>query len=282
MPEMPEVITVVKDLKPKVINKKIKKIIIIKPKLIKETTEKEFNNFLIDETIKNIFNLGKHIIFQLSNDKYLLSHLRMTGKYFTHKYLRKPTMHDCLVFEFEDNTALYYNDSRQFGTFYIKNKQDLYTTKPLDKLGKIPGEIDIDEFYKKIKNRRIVIKTLLLDQSLVLGIGNIYANEALFAAKIHPNTPTNQLSKEEISLALKHAQSIMDHSTKLGGSSIDSYTSVDGVKGGFQKLLKVHLRNNKPCLVCSTPINKIWINGRGTYYCPNCQKLKEVTNAKKI
>ncbi|QSF13695.1 bifunctional DNA-formamidopyrimidine glycosylase/DNA-(apurinic or apyrimidinic site) lyase [Mycoplasma sp. Mirounga ES2805-ORL] len=276
MPEMPEVITVVKDLKKLVVNKRIDKVFIRTPKLIKEVSINEFTSFLINETIIDIRNLGKHIIFYLTNDKYLLSHLRMTGKYFVYKSFRKPTIHDHLYFQLSDGSFIFYNDARQFGTFHIKTKETLYTTKPLNSLGQTPDKIDANTLYNKLKKKTIPIKLTLLDQSIVLGLGNIYVNEALFAAKIHPETPTNKVTIEELKRILIFSDQIMKKSVELGGSSIQSYSSVNGVRGGYQNHLKVHLRNNLPCFECNTKIERMYINKRSTYYCPKCQsQIKE-------
>lgn len=273
MPELPEVRSVVKDLGPKVVNRKIVKIDVLHPKLIKEVNVEEFKNFLINETFLDVNNLAKHIIFSLTNDKYLLSHLRMSGKYFTHYKYRSTTKHDYLIFHLDDNSCIYYNDSRQFGTFHIKTKDTLYTTKPLDKVAKIPSETNVKELFNKIKNKNIPIKQLLLDQSFVSGIGNIYANETLFATQINPLIPSKNITFEQLEKIIKAAAKIMDQATELGGSSIDTYTSVDGVKGQFQDFLQVHGHFNDVCKRCKkAKINKIFINKRGTYYCPNCQK----------
>ncbi|VEU76830.1 bifunctional DNA-formamidopyrimidine glycosylase/DNA-(apurinic or apyrimidinic site) lyase [Mycoplasmopsis columbina] len=272
MPEMPEVITVVNDLKVKILGKKITKLDIYKDKLIKEVSPLEFKKFLLNETIEDLYNIGKHIIFKLSNEKYLLSHLRMTGKYNTYKKMRSLEAHDYLVFSFDDNSTLYYNDARQFGTFHIRTKENLMTSNPLAKLAPTPDLINVDNLYQKIRRKSIPIKNLILDQSFVLGIGNIYANEALWATKIHPTTKTNKLTLEQLRNLIKAADEIMQESIKQGGSSIQSYSSVDGVRGNFQNFLKVHMKDNKPCPRCQTLIEKIYVGQRGTYYCPHCQK----------
>ncbi|UUD35704.1 bifunctional DNA-formamidopyrimidine glycosylase/DNA-(apurinic or apyrimidinic site) lyase [Mycoplasmopsis caviae] len=273
MPELPEVRSVVKDLRPKIIDRKIVKIDILEPKLIKEVSSSEFVQFLLNEKFINVENLAKHIIFVLSNNKYLLSHLRMSGKYFTHYKFRPASKHDYMIFHLDDGSCIYYNDSRKFGTFHIKDDKALLTTKPLNKVAKIPSEINVSELFDKIKTKNIPIKQVLMDQSLVSGIGNIYANETLFLAKVNPLTPAKNISFSVLSSIIKTATVIMDKATELGGSSIDSYTSVDGVKGEFQNFLQVHGHFNENCPRCKvSKINKIFINKRGTYYCPNCQK----------
>ncbi|WP_027333019.1 DNA-formamidopyrimidine glycosylase [Mycoplasmopsis gallinarum] len=272
MPEMPEVVTVTKALQSKIKNKTIKDVQVYREKMLKNASIAEFSAFLKNEKILNIKNLGKHIIFELSNEKYLLSHLRMTGKYFTHKYLRNLTKHDYLVFIFDDDSALYYNDARQFGTFYIKTQDDLFVGKPLENLAKEPNKTSLDEFYQKLQKRKIPIKNALLDQSIILGIGNIYANEILFASQINPFKKANELSLTEVQTILKNSQMILDRAIELGGSSIQSYSSVDGIKGQYQNELKVHMRENQECQICHNKIERVEIGQRSTYFCPVCQK----------
>lgn len=278
MPELPEVTTVSKDLKSKVKDLKILDVKVLEAKLIKNASAEEFKNFLKNETILDVYNLAKHIVFKLSNNKYLLSHLRMTGKYFTYYKYRPASKHDYVIFSLSDGSYLFYNDYRKFGAFFIKNEEELFTTNPLDKLAPTPDKVDIDKLYEKLRHKTIAIKTLIMDQSFVSGIGNIYANEALFASKIYPATKANSLSKKQFAQLINNANDIMNESVKNGGSSIDSYTSVNGVKGNFQKFLKAHGHENEACINCGSKILKVFINQRGTYYCPKCQKEKNEKN----
>ncbi|KKB26978.1 Formamidopyrimidine-DNA glycosylase [Mycoplasmopsis meleagridis] len=275
MPELPEVITVTNDLNNKVSGKTIKLVEVFKDKMIKDIDVENFINLLVNETIINVTNLGKHIIFNLTNHKHIISHLRMTGKYNTYKRRRQLEAHDYVVFTFSDESALFYNDYRQFGTFHFKYSNELFTTPPLNKLGKVPKETNIDELYEKVKNKKIPIKTLLLDQTYILGIGNIYANEALFDVNINPTEKVSNLTKNEFKKLIISAGRIMDESLKNGGSSIQSYRSVDGAKGNFQNFLKVHNHEGDACVMCGHKIEKIFVNQRGTYFCPKCQKLKK-------
>ncbi|MGV2393467.1 UNVERIFIED_CONTAM: hypothetical protein O8I53_11245 [Campylobacter lari] len=191
MPELPEVRTVTYQLNRRVTNTRIINIEVLHEKMLANATKDEFKNFLIGEKIIKIANLGKHIIFKLSNQKYLISHLRMTGKYFSSKTNRN-CEHDYVIFDLIDEhnnlMNLYYNDYRKFGTFHIKTKELLLTTPPLNKLGKEPKEINYLDLAKETKNKKQNIKTFLLDQRYILGLGNIYANEVLFKSKINPHS----------------------------------------------------------------------------------------------
>lgn len=273
MPELPEVRVVSTQLNKCVKNKKIKEIHIFVDKLIQDVSVEEFKKYLINETILEIKNYGKFIIFHLTNEKIMISHLRMEGKYnfFEPSKMRMP--HDHVLFEFEDNTNLHYNDTRKFGTFHIKNLNNYLNTKPLNKLAKIPAETDADTLFKELQKSKKYIKTFLLDQTKIVGLGNIYVDEVLFACKIHPETLTNKINQKQVKDILENATRILDLSTELGGSSINSYTSLNKQAGTFQNFLKVHTKVNQPCVECQTPIEKIKVNGRGTYYCVKCQIL---------
>ncbi|MCT4469890.1 DNA-formamidopyrimidine glycosylase [Mycoplasma sp. HS2188] len=270
MPEMPEVATVVNKLRPYIQGSSIIDVEIYKEKLIQNASASEFKKAIINKTINNIFNLGKHIIIELSHEIFILNHLRMTGKYAFYDKYHQPTIHDHVVFRL-NNGVLYFNDARAFATFHLKTKSELYTTQPLKDLGKVPLETNIDELYSKIRKRTQAIKNILLDQKLILGIGNIYANEALWLSKINPSTPANKLSKQDLADLVTNAGQIMHTATLMGGSSIQSYSSLNGEKGKYQNELKVHGRDRKHCYRCQSIIKKYWIGGRGTYYCANCQ-----------
>ncbi|AJC50048.1 DNA-formamidopyrimidine glycosylase [Mycoplasma flocculare] len=270
MPELPEVVTVVNALKSEVIGKKIKNVLARDTNFIKEISFSDFQKFLIDATIIDIQNRAKHILIFLDNQKVILSHLRMNGKYFTYKSLQWGK-HDYISFIFSDNTVLNYNDSRKFGTFMVRDKHALFTTKPLSNLGPEPSSINVDDFYQKIRKSTRVIKAILLDQKIISGLGNIYADEICFATKIFPGKKANLITKKEAKLIIYFSQKILQESIKLGGSSISSYTSLNSKEGKFQNFLKVHTKQNFPCTKCRTKILKTVVAGRGTYFCPVCQ-----------
>lgn len=268
MPEMPEVRVVSSKLNKEVSNKTIADVLVFLPKLIKNATAKEFKETLKGKKILSVTNRGKFIIFKLSDGYYLVSHLRMEGKYRTHDDEDK---HNHIIFVFKDKTKLIYNDSRQFGTLHLFD-HDPNNEEPLAKLANEPQDIDVDALFEKLKRKTIPIKAALLDQSLVLGLGNIYVNEVLYEAKINPLRAANAISKVELKKLLKISAKIMDKSTELGGTTIDSYESLNKEEGQFQNFLKVHMKDKELCKNCKTPIKKIKVGGRGTYFCPTCQK----------
>ncbi|MGZ9762434.1 DNA-formamidopyrimidine glycosylase [Mycoplasma sp. 394] len=283
MPEYPEVTVVQKSLNNHIKNKKVTKVEVKITKLIKNTDTQCFINFLVNKTIINVENFGKFLVFNFDDKSRLISHLRMSGKYFIRE-LNDPLLyaykHDCIYFWLE-NKVLVYNDSRMFGSFEIIENTDKRSLYQIKNLGLLPADTDVDKLFEKLRHKSISIKKVLLDQSLVLGIGNIYADESLHRSKIYPMTPANKISKQELKTLLMNAQKIMDDSIVKGGSSIHTYSSVNGITGKFQNDLCVYGREKKQCLQCKkTDIIKVKLdfkeNGRGTSYCPNCQKEKNV------
>ena len=183
MPELPEVKTVAEVLKKELLNKKITNIKIIYPKIIKE--ESLDLNLLLNKTLNNLKTKGKFLLFSFE-DYILISHLRMEGKYFIKKPSEELVKHEHIIFTFNNNISLRYHDTRKFGRLELIKKEDLNKNKSISKLGPEPKDIDIDLFYQTIKQRNTPIKTILLNQEIISGLGNIYVNEVLFDSKINP------------------------------------------------------------------------------------------------
>ncbi|WAM08307.1 bifunctional DNA-formamidopyrimidine glycosylase/DNA-(apurinic or apyrimidinic site) lyase [Mycoplasmopsis cynos] len=278
--EYPEVTVVQKALNTFVKNRTITQVEVKINKLIKNASEIEFKKFLINKKISYIENISKFLVFNFTDSSRLLSHLRMTGKYFIRNINDKNLYaykHDYIYFYFDNQEVLVYNDQRIFGSFEIINSNDNRTIFEIKNLAKLPGFIDKKILYQRIHKKNISIKKILLDQSLILGIGNIYADESLFACKINPMKKAKDITYEEFSQLLDQAQKIMDHSIKLGGSTVQNYSSVNGISGKFQNNLMVYGRENQICKVCKIgKIKKVKLdytsNGRGTTFCENCQK----------
>ncbi|WP_036464727.1 DNA-formamidopyrimidine glycosylase [Mycoplasmopsis sturni] len=281
MPEYPEVTVVRKTLQNEVNGRTIIDIKIWDNKFVKNASANEFINYLKGEKILDVSNTGKFLVFQFSNQKRVISHLRMEGKYYIRdaeildKYHFK---HDYLYFYLDNNKVLCYNDTRKFGSFEIwdqsQQNQSIYQLK---NLAQLPKDVDIEALYAKLQKSNKSIKTILLDQSLVLGIGNIYADESLYATCVYPMTKAKDISKEKLQEILNAAQEIMDRSIKLGGSSVHTYKAVNGIDGKFQNELKVYGQVKNVCLRCKkSEIVKVKLdykpNGRGTSFCPVCQK----------
>ncbi len=273
MPELPEVETVKNTLKNLITGKEIRDIDIFYSKMIRNATESEFKITFMGKTIKDIDRYGKYLIF-LFDDIALISHLRMEGKYFIKDIDLPREKHEHVIFYFTDGTTLRYNDTRKFGTYDICEIKDIYTNSPISKLGYEPFEKEVTFNYlqNKLQKKSIAIKSSLLDQTILTGLGNIYVDEVLFLSKIHPETQSNKLTKRNIQDIIKYSREVLNKAIKLGGTTIRSYTSSLGVTGRFQNELLIHMRKDEACYTCGTTIDKIKVNGRGTYYCKECQK----------
>lgn len=269
MPELPEVETIRRDLTKKILHKKISHLEIRKRKIIKSNFL-NFKKILLKNSFTKINRIGKLLIFHLADNKnYLLAHLRMTGQLIyqqTGKYTR-------VIFIFSDQSKLYFNDLRQFGYLKIVQKPELdkiiskYGIEPLTK------NFTKEKFTQIIKNKKISIKSVLLDQALISGIGNIYADESCFAAKINPKKISNKLSAKEANNLFLAIKKIIKKAISNRGTSFRNYVDATGQKGNFTQKLMVYGRAGEKCLLCKKGmIIKIKINGRGTSYCSFCQK----------
>lgn len=238
-----------------------------------ESDINEFKNNLIGLEFIDILRIGKYLIFDL--DKYyLISHLRMEGKYYIKNHDEEINKHEHIIFTFEDNIDLRYHDTRKFGRMCLINKDQLYEYNGIKKQGIEPISNDLNSSYlmDKFKNKNTAIKTLLLDQTIISGLGNIYADEVLFKSKINPNKKGNEITEKECINIINASKEIINNAILNGGTTIRSYTSSLGVIGKYQNYLMVHQRENQLCKICNSTIIKTKINGRGTYYCPKCQK----------
>jgi len=276
MPEIAEVETVRNTLKHQILGKKIKQIKVLYEPII-ASDNLEFKTVLIGETIKDISRIGKWLIFE--TEKYcLLSHLRMEGKYFLKKQMDPIEKHEHIIITFQDNTDLRYQDTRKFGRMMVTLKENLYEIEAIKKQGMEPNDPKLtpDYLYSKIYKKNLPIKTLLLDQTIISGLGNIYANEILFAAKINPFKKGKEITKEECEKLISSTNKIIKEAIQEGGTTIKSYTSSLGVTGRFQQHLMVYKREQENCKICSSMIKNEKLGGRSTYYCPTCQNKKEL------
>lgn len=267
MPELPEVETIRRTLKNFIIGKKIERIVVHYDKIITGNS-KAFIDSIVGQEIHDIDRIGKYLIFILDNQAFL-SHLRMEGKYQITKAQAPQKKHEHLIFYLNDGTALRYMDTRKFGRFELVNIATYRHDFPLKKLGPEPWDADPAMLHARLQRSSLPIKTLLLDQSILAGIGNIYANEICFLMKLHPKTPGKRLGKKRVVQLLQAAKSILEDAVSQGGTTIHTYNA-NGISGLFQIYLKVHMQEK--CPVCGTSISKEMVHGRGTYFCPRCQK----------
>lgn len=276
MPELPEVETVVRTLERQLYKDKIMGVEIRYPKIIEGDLEK-FQNEIVGKVFTEFKRRGKYLHFIFEDDTELYVHLRMEGKfYIVPEYSETVNPHIHLVFQLQSGRYLCYQDTRKFGRFYyISDKRPL---KEIDKLGYEPFDelLTGDIVWKMLKGYSGDLKSFLLDQTKICGIGNIYANEICYAMEKHPSVLTKKLTKKDADKLLSITRNILTNAIAAGGTTIRSYTSSLHVTGRFQLEVLVHGRDNQQCKRCGTIIVKEMLHQRGTYYCPKCQRRPRV------
>lgn len=290
MPELPEVETVrigLQRLLPKLV---VKKVVFDWPKGFPNSQELIKNN-LIASKIEKVDRRGKVIIIDLSSGYSLLIHLKMTGQLVfddgkTHfgaghpndsLVSKLPNKSTRVTFTFTNGAKLYFNDQRKFGWIKLEPTKDLHINNPfLSKLGPEPLEdsYTFEQFNSALKRRKkSAIKAVILDQSVLAGVGNIYADESLFMARIHPATRVENISTVKLKRLYNAIREVMNLSILKGGSSDRNYVDAEGKKGSYLKFAKVFRLNGQPCPNCGRTIQKTRVAGRGTHFCAHCQKL---------
>jgi formamidopyrimidine-DNA glycosylase len=273
MPELPEVETVRRTLLNLIIGKEIRDVDVFYQKMIRNISIEEFKDSLVGKTFDDIERYGKYLVFILG-DVALISHLRMEGKYFIKNTDQLIDKHEHVIIYFTDGSTLRYQDTRKFGTMDVYPYSNIHIDSPITKLGYEPfnERLNVKYLKEKLKKKTIAIKSALLDQTIITGLGNIYVDEVLFRCRLHPEKSAGSLKKKDYENIIENSKKVLEKAINLGGTTIRSYTSSLGVTGRFQNDLLVHMKENEPCTVCDTPITKIKVNGRGTYYCMKCQK----------
>ena len=274
MPELPEVETVRRGLEKLILGKKILNIEIRYPKMIK-TDLNQFQKELPGQVIQSMGRRGKYLLFNL-RDKVLISHLRMEGKYFYYPDEIPERKHAHILVHFEDGTTLAYEDVRKFGTMELLAPELLDSYFISKKLGPEPTDQDFDlgRFKLALKKSKKPIKSHLLDQTLVAGLGNIYVDEVLWRAKVHPSRHSNSLTAQEARKAHDETIKVLGQAVEKGGSTIRSYTNAFGEDGTMQEFHQVYDKTGQACSRCGAIIEKIQLGGRGTHFCPKCQRRK--------
>jgi formamidopyrimidine-DNA glycosylase len=277
MPELPEVETVKRTLNQLVVGKTIERVSVRLARIIQRPSDTEqFAALLAGETIRAIERRGKFLRF-IMDHLVMVSHLRMEGRYGLFQSSDEIDKHTHVIFHFTDGTELRYKDVRQFGTMHLfQPPGEELREKPLAKLGLEPLDesFTFERFRDAIAHRPTKIKPLLLNQEYIVGIGNIYVDESLFRAGLHPERLANALSRDELARLYESIRSTLQEAVDAGGSSVKSYVNGQGEMGMFQQQLRVYGRKDEPCYECGQPILRTVIGGRGTHYCAHCQPLK--------
>ena len=270
MPELPEVETVKRTLNGLVTGKTIEHVQVRLPRIIQKPDDIQmFEVLLQGQTIETIERRGKFLRFVLT-DYVMVSHLRMEGRYGLYQGDDPFELHTHVLFRFTDGSELRYKDVRQFGTMHLFPKGEELTQPPLKKLGIEPLDeaFTLDAFKERIAKRSTKIKPLLLNQEYIVGIGNIYVDESLFLAGIHPEREASSLTRKELERLHEAIVRTLSDSVEVGGSSIKSYVNGQGEIGLFQHQLNIYGRQSEPCKKCGSAIYKTVVGGRGTHICP--------------
>ncbi len=292
MPELPEVETVVRGLSRLIIKKKVNKVSSDFPKSF-PNAESDVDNFLVGAKIKSIARRGKAILIDLDTGYSLVTHLKMTGQLVFRSSSEAwgaghpsdslvgalPDKSTRVEIQFTDKSKLFFNDQRKFGWMKLLPTSEVSDMPFIKKLGPdaIDRALEDDGFIARLRRRpRSTIKAALLDQSVIAGVGNIYADESLFLAKISPIRLVGEISDGQLADLHRTLLQVLTTSIEKGGSSSKNYVDAVGKRGNYLDSAYVYKRMNQPCRTCSTPIEKIRVAGRGTHFCPICQKEDEL------
>jgi formamidopyrimidine-DNA glycosylase len=277
MPELPEVETVVRDLRRHVVGRTIVAASVYWPRTIATPGAREFTRQIRGLAVLALTRRGKHLVFHLGKDrsarrapvKYLLVHLRMTGGFSIDAPTAPRDKHMHVVFRLDNGREVRFRDPRKFGRMWLVDDPLQVTSK----LGPEPLEMTAKEFGALFEHRRGYVKPLLLDQTFLAGLGNIYVDESLWYARLHPLRRAETLTPAERGVLFHAIQRVLTRAIAVGGTSIDvMYKRVNGASGGFQDSLRAFDREKRPCRRCGTPIRKTVVGQRGTHFCPTCQK----------
>jgi len=267
MPELPEVETIKNELAPHIIGHTITGITLFDERVVRQPPVEEFGSRLIGETITEIGRRGKYLFFSLTGGQTLVIHLKMTGSL----WLTPPDRFTRAVIHLDGDKKIYFRDPRKFGVMWLVADKNSVA----DKLGPEPLEdgFTARTLAKALARRTAPIKALLFDQSLIAGIGNMYADEALFLAKIHPMRAGGSLSKKEIERLHSAIKQVLTAAINDKGASVDTYFRPDGQIGTAHFQFRVAHRRGESCPTCGTPLQRIPVRNRGSYFCPICQTL---------
>ena len=269
MPELPEVETVKNELLPHVIGRCITGVTLFWEGIVRQPTAEEFCSRVIGQSITGITRRGKYLIFGLSSADSLIIHLKMTGSLLIGQDSSEPPQYTRAIIRLDKGTDIFFRDPRKFGVMRLAKDKDSI----VGKLGPEPLEAEFTPqvLAQRLARRKAPIKAILCDQGFIAGVGNMYADEALFAAKIHPLRPGESLSREEIERLHSVIRRILWSAIGNKGASVNTYFRPDGTKGTAHFEFKVAHGIGKSCPDCGTPVERIVVRNRGTYFCPRCQ-----------
>ncbi len=274
MPELPEVETVLRSLETKTLDCTIIDVQVLEEKIIKRPAPEQFKQLLQGQKIIGFIRQGKYLIMEIGDSMLLVVHLRMTGRLICSENPPPVNKHTHVIFYLDQGKEIHFQDIRKFGTMHLINREELDCFPPLMVLGcdALDPQLTPELFLEKFKGRKGQVKGLLLNQSFIAGLGNIYANEVLYKAGIQPQRSADSLSIQEKKQLYEAIHSILESAIEYRGTTLQDYVDGDGKQGEFQNKLQVHSRAGKQCLSCGESIIRIKQGGRSSFYCPSCQK----------
>ena len=274
MPELPEVETIRRQLEPLLAGRRIRRAEIRDPRLTRPLDPAPIAKALEGERIAGLDRRGKYLIVRFESGRVLLIHLRMTGNLRVTSDGRAPEgPHDRAVINLDNRSTMTYRDVRRFGTWLLVDEAELEWYLG-ERVGREPLERSFGSasLAARLAGRRAPVKAALLDQRTVAGLGNIYADEALWRARVHPLRPAGELEPDEVRRLHRALRDALRAGIARQGATLRDYSTPDGERGAMQEEFRVYGREGEPCPRCGTPIEKIRAAGRGTSYCPNCQR----------
>ncbi|MCA1743448.1 MAG: bifunctional DNA-formamidopyrimidine glycosylase/DNA-(apurinic or apyrimidinic site) lyase [Desulfovibrionales bacterium] len=272
MPELPEVETIARGIEPLVLNKTIQHVTIRYAGIL-HTDLKHFEKQISDKTIIRVWRRAKLLIFDLEPDLHLVFHLKMTGKVWIPQHGQTPDKHTHLVFGLNDGMRIFFEDMRKFGYCALFDDPGFLAWKFYSQLGPEPLDLSEDEFIEIFSTKKGRIKALLLDQKNIAGIGNIYADESLFMAGIHPETPGNLIDIKDLKRLYQCLVQVLNQAIEAGGSSFRDYRNALGYSGMFQEKFLIYGKKGQCCPHCQTMVETRKVAGRTSCICPSCQKI---------
>lgn len=276
MPELPEVETVRRGLIETVQGAEITHINVKWPRIVQDEFGIDgFAERMVGQVLDTVERRGKFLFFYWTTDGWI-SHLRMEGKWLVVDQRDEPDAYTHVIIDLADGRSLRYRDVRKFGRIHRVARDAMPEAINALQLGPEPSELTLDYLRDRFQRTTRVIKNVLLDQTVIAGIGNIYCDESLWLSQIHPERPANDLSDAEIERLRQAIQSVISRAVDAGGTTIRTYQNTFGENGYFQLSLKVYGKAGEPCSRCGTVIEKIKVHQHGTSYCPHCQTLEEI------
>ena len=274
MPELPEVETIVADLRPHLVGRTIVRCELRFPSIVRHPEPERFIDAITGLRVEGVGRRGKFMLIALGAGRLLVVHLGMSGQLRLVDANSEIENHTHVIFDLDDGRQLRYRDPRRFGRLLLGTEDELLTSGTLPKLGPEPIDptFDADELYKRFRKRRAPLKALLLDQAMIAGVGNIYADESLHRARLRPDRAAGSLSRKSVRRLHESLRDSLEVAIRNRGSSVDTYRDAWGQIGNQQESLLVYGRAGEPCFTCGRPLSILRIAGRSTVFCRRCQR----------